>query len=46
MLRLIPIDIPHLLHLYGYWMVAAIVALEGMGLPLPGETASSDPARR
>lgn len=38
MLHFIPIDIPHLLHLYGYWMVAAVVALEGMGLPLPGET--------
>src|SRR5690348_7920177 len=38
MFRFIPIDIPHLLHLYGYWMVAAVVALEGMGLPLPGET--------
>jgi membrane protein DedA with SNARE-associated domain len=24
---------------YGYWVVAGIVGLEGMGLPLPGETA-------
>jgi membrane protein DedA with SNARE-associated domain len=23
---------------YGYWMVAGVVALESMGLPLPGET--------
>ncbi|HEY6984004.1 DedA family protein [Reyranella sp.] len=31
-------ELPHLLHLYGYSIVALIVALEGMGLPLPGET--------
>lgn len=31
-------ELPNLLHLYGYSIVAVIVALEGMGLPLPGET--------
>jgi membrane protein DedA with SNARE-associated domain len=30
-------DVPHLLHSYGYWAVAAIIALESMGIPLPGE---------
>jgi membrane protein DedA with SNARE-associated domain len=30
-------DIPHLLHSYGYWAVAAIIALESMAIPLPGE---------
>jgi membrane protein DedA with SNARE-associated domain len=30
-------DVPHLLHSYGYWAVAAIIAVESMGLPLPGE---------
>ncbi len=29
----------HLFHAYGYWSVGVIVALESMGLPLPGETA-------
>jgi membrane protein DedA with SNARE-associated domain len=28
----------HLIALYGYWVVATIVALESVGLPLPGET--------
>ena len=28
-----------LIALYGYWLVGGIVALESMGLPLPGETA-------
>ncbi|HKJ95871.1 MAG TPA: DedA family protein [Gammaproteobacteria bacterium] len=28
----------HQISLYGYWAVLAIVALESMGLPLPGET--------
>ena len=35
------ISLEHLRHLisaYGYWSVAVIVALESMGLPLPGET--------
>lgn len=36
--RLIALEFPHLLQLYGCWIVAAVVALEGMGLPLPGET--------
>ncbi len=31
-------DIAHLVHLYGYWVVAVVVGLESMGLPLPGET--------
>src|SRR6185312_8442197 len=31
-------DVPHLLHAYGYWAVGGVVALESMGLPLPGET--------
>ncbi|HEX6510366.1 MAG TPA: DedA family protein [Chloroflexota bacterium] len=30
-------DIQHLLITYGYWAVFAIVAVESMGLPLPGE---------
>jgi membrane protein DedA with SNARE-associated domain len=30
-------DVPHLLHSYGYWAVAAIIALESMAIPLPGE---------
>ena len=30
-------DVPHLLHSYGYWAVAAIIAVESMGIPLPGE---------
>ena len=32
-------SLPHLLHTYGYWVVAGLVALECIGLPLPGETA-------
>jgi membrane protein DedA with SNARE-associated domain len=28
----------HLIATYGYWFVAGIVALESMGIPLPGET--------
>lgn len=30
-------DVPHLLHSYGYWAVATIIALESMAIPLPGE---------
>lgn len=30
-------DIAHLLGSYGYVFIAAVVALEGMGIPLPGE---------
>ena len=30
--------IPQLLTSYGYWLIAGVVALESMGLPLPGET--------
>jgi membrane protein DedA with SNARE-associated domain len=33
-----PEHLRHLISAYGYWSVAAIVALESMGLPLPGET--------
>src|SRR5262249_32302008 len=28
----------HLILAHGYWVVAAVVALESMGIPLPGET--------
>ena len=28
----------HLLHVYGAWLVAALIALESAGLPVPGET--------
>src|SRR5262249_61355927 len=28
----------HLIATYGYWAIGSIVALEGVGLPLPGET--------
>jgi membrane protein DedA with SNARE-associated domain len=28
----------HLFHVYGAWLVAAVIALESAGLPLPGET--------
>jgi membrane protein DedA with SNARE-associated domain len=31
-------EIHHLIALYGIWVVAALVALESMGLPVPGET--------
>ena len=31
-------DVPHFLHAYGYWAVGGVVALESIGLPLPGET--------
>ncbi|MEI6557770.1 MAG: DedA family protein [Rhodospirillaceae bacterium] len=30
--------LPDLIARYGYWFVAVIVALESMGIPLPGET--------
>jgi membrane protein DedA with SNARE-associated domain len=33
-----PIDLDHLIAAYGYWAVGGIVALESMGIPLPGET--------
>jgi len=32
-------DIHHLIETYGYGVIAGIVALEGMGIPVPGETA-------
>lgn len=32
-------NLQHLISTYGYWGVAVIVALESMGLPLPGEAA-------
>jgi membrane protein DedA with SNARE-associated domain len=31
-------DVPHLISTYGYAAVGGIVALESMGIPLPGET--------
>jgi membrane protein DedA with SNARE-associated domain len=30
-------NLPHLFSTYGYWVVGGIIALESMGLPLPGE---------
>jgi membrane protein DedA with SNARE-associated domain len=30
--------LPHLIAVHGYWILALVVALESMGLPLPGET--------
>jgi len=32
-------SIAHLIHVYGLLVVAGVVGLEGMGIPLPGETA-------
>lgn len=32
-------DLTHLIENFGYVVVAGVVALEGMGIPLPGETA-------
>ncbi len=32
-------NIDHLINTYGYWAVFALVALESLGIPLPGETA-------
>ena len=31
-------QLPQLIAVYGYWLVAGVIALESMGLPLPGET--------
>lgn len=31
--------VAHLLDSYGYWVVFAFVAIESLGIPLPGETA-------
>lgn len=31
-------DLPYLIANYGYWCVALVIALESMGIPLPGET--------
>lgn len=31
-------QLPALIAAYGYWLVAGVIALESMGLPLPGET--------
>jgi membrane protein DedA with SNARE-associated domain len=33
------VNIGHLIASYGYWVVFALVALESLGIPLPGETA-------
>lgn len=32
-------ELPHLITAYGYWAVGGIVALESIGIPVPGETA-------
>jgi membrane protein DedA with SNARE-associated domain len=32
------VNADHLVRTYGYWAVAAIVAMESLGVPLPGET--------
>src|SRR5579863_150936 len=31
-------NVDHLVHTYGYWAVFALVGLESLGIPLPGET--------
>jgi membrane protein DedA with SNARE-associated domain len=31
-------ELTHLLAVYGYWMVAGTIGLEGIGIPIPGET--------
>jgi len=33
------VNISHLIHAYGYWAVFALVGVESLGIPLPGETA-------
>jgi membrane protein DedA with SNARE-associated domain len=32
-------ELPHLITTYGYWAVGGTVALESIGIPVPGETA-------
>jgi membrane protein DedA with SNARE-associated domain len=32
------VDLSHTISAYGYWAVGGVIALESMGLPLPGET--------
>lgn len=39
MLSLLHENLPRLIHVYGVWVVAAMITLECIGLPLPGETA-------
>jgi len=39
MLSVISESLPHLIHAYGAWVVAGLIALECVGLPVPGETA-------
>jgi membrane protein DedA with SNARE-associated domain len=34
---LFPLTPSHLLSAYGYWAIAAIVGIEGVGIPIPGE---------
>ena len=34
-----PTTIQNLIQAYGLWVVFAVVMLEGMGIPVPGETA-------
>jgi membrane protein DedA with SNARE-associated domain len=33
------VNVDHLINTYGYWAVFAFVALESLGIPVPGETA-------
>jgi membrane protein DedA with SNARE-associated domain len=33
------VNVTHLIDTYGYWAVFSLVALESLGVPLPGETA-------
>ena len=39
MLSSIAHELPQLIATHGYWIIALVVALESMGVPLPGETA-------
>lgn len=34
-----PHTIPHLIHVYGLWVLFAVLTLESIGVPAPGETA-------
>ena len=35
---MIPVSVTDLVSTHGYWVITAVVALESMGIPLPGET--------
>lgn len=39
MLSLLAQSLPHLIHVYGAWVVAGLVLLECIGVPVPAETA-------